>query len=531
MKASATLVSTDIPPSLASHDSVYRVWAPRAQDLALELNGARSPMRREAGGWWSSFEPREHGASYGFLVDGGGPYPDPRSPYQPDGVHGRSEHVDHTQFRWTDQRWQAPPLSSAVIYELHVGTFSDAGTFEGAIAHLADLVDLGITHVELMPIAEFSGRRGWGYDGVDLFAPHHVYGTPDDLKRLVNACHAHGLAVLLDVVYNHFGPSGNYLEKFGPYLTSRYVTPWGDAVNLDGADSDEVRRFVCDNACMWLRDYHVDGLRLDAVHAIIDMSATHLLEQLTIEVEQLAATLGRHLVLVAESDLNDPRLVRSRDGGGYGIHAQWSDDFHHALHAVLTGERSGYYLDFGTVSQLADALTHGFVYRGHHSPYRRRVHGRHDPDLDGRRLIVASQNHDQVGNRARGDRLTHLVTPSELKIAAALLLCSPCIPLLFQGEEWGARTPFCYFTAHEEPDLARQVCEGRRREFGEFGWSAEQIPNPQSPGDIHAEPAQSGRTRVHRPRGDPRLVSPPHCPAPFEPAPWRRQPPQRPCRR
>jgi maltooligosyltrehalose trehalohydrolase len=480
MKSSATLVSTDIPDSLAAEDTIYQVWAPHARELVLELNGSRFPMQRDVRGWWSSTERREHGARYGFLVDGAGPYPDPRSPFQPDGVHGRSAHVEHTKFRWTDERWQAPPLASAVIYELHVGTFSDSGTFAGAIPHLAELADLGITHVELMPVAEFSGSRGWGYDGVDLFAPHHTYGTPDDLKRFVDACHAHGLAVLLDVVYNHFGPCGNYLGKFGPYTTSRYVTPWGGAVNLDGPGSDEVRRFLCDNACMWLRDYHIDGLRLDAVHAMIDMSATHLLEQLVTEVEQLGAMLGRHLVLVAESDLNDPRVTRSREAGGYGIHAQWSDDFHHALHAVLTGERSGYYEDFGALPQLAAAMTHGFVFAGQYSPHRQRAHGRKGEEPDGWKFVVAAQNHDQVGNRARGDRLSHLVSPAELKIAAALLLCSPYVPMLFQGEEWGAGTPFCYFTAHEEPDLARQVCEGRRREFAAFGWRAEQIPDPQS---------------------------------------------------
>jgi maltooligosyltrehalose trehalohydrolase len=458
----------------------YSVWAPTARHVALAVTGETIEMQRHDDGWWQSSRVARHGERYGFIVDGEGPFPDPRAPSQPEGVHALSEYVDHTRFAWTDQRWQAPPLASAVVYEMHVGTFTKPGTFDAAIDCLPHLVTLGITHVEVMPVNEFSGTRGWGYDGVDLFAPHHAYGGPDGFKRFVNACHTNGLAVILDVVYNHLGPAGNYLGKFGPYFTNRYRTPWGDAVNLDDAGSREVRRFFCDNALMWLRDYHIDGLRVDAVHAFVDTSAVHLLEQLSAEVDVLEAAIGRHLVLIAESDLNDPRIVRSRDAFGYGIDAQWSDDFHHALHSVLTGETAGYYQDFGHLSDLATALRHAFVYAGDHSDHRERRHGRPTDDLPGWRFVVAAQNHDQVGNRARGERLTHLVSPGRLKIAAAVLLTAPYVPMLFQGEEWAASTPFQYFTAHEDDALGKAVSEGRRREFAAFGWKPEDVPDPQS---------------------------------------------------
>jgi maltooligosyltrehalose trehalohydrolase len=437
-------------------------------------------MTGDEGGWWTANREMRDGELYGYIVDREGPFPDPRSMFQPSGVHGWSQCVDHTRFDWTDTSWQPPPLAGGILYELHIGTFSEAGTFAGAIAKLPYLVNLGVTHLELMPVCEFSGSRGWGYDGVDLFAPHHVYGRPDDLKQLVDACHRHGLAVILDVVYNHFGPAGNYVGRFGPYFTHRYNTPWGDAVNLDDAGSDEVRRFFCDNAVMWLRDYHFDGLRLDAVHALIDTSACHFLEQLSGEVDVLEAVLRRHLVLVAESDLNDPRVVRAREAGGYGIDAQWSDDFHHALHTVISGERSGYYEDFGGLSHLATALQDGFVYAGAHSPHRRRFHGRQLHDVPGWRLVVAAQNHDQIGNRATGERLGHLVSVKRVKIAAALLLTAPFVPLIFQGEEWGASSPFQYFTAHEDPELGNQVSEGRRKEFAAFGWEPSSVPDPQA---------------------------------------------------
>ena len=459
----------------------YSVWAPSARRVVLCVDSDRRELQRGPHGWWTSSRVPEHGDRYGFVIDGEGPFPDPRSFSQPEGVHKLSEFVDHRRFPWTDLRWQPPPLGSAVIYEMHVGTFTRCGTFASAIERLPDLVDLGITHVEVMPVNEFSGSRGWGYDGVDLFAPHHAYGGPEGLKRFVDAAHSHGLAVILDVVYNHLGPSGNYLSKFGPYFTGRYKTPWGDAVNLDDAHSHEVRRFFCDNAVMWLRDYHIDGLRLDAIHAFVDRSATHFLEQLAFEVDVLEAAVGRHFVLIAESDLNDPRVVRSRDAFGHGMDAQWSDDFHHALHSVLTRERTGYYADFGDLSHLATAIKKSFVYAGALSEHRARPHGRAPRDVPGWRFVVAAQNHDQIGNRAAGERLTHLVSTARLKIGAALLLTSPFVPMLFQGEEWGASTPFQYFTAHEDPALAEQVRDGRRREFATFGWRADEVPDPQSP--------------------------------------------------
>jgi maltooligosyltrehalose trehalohydrolase len=478
--SSPFLVRPAAAPHAPGFGRSYRVWAPRAKRVAVTIDGDRLDMTGRGDGWWTADRQMRDRELYAFLVDGEGPFPDPRSMFQPAGVHGRSQCVDHRLFEWSDAHWQPPPLASGIVYELHIGTFSEAGTFEGAMEKLPYLADLGVTHLELMPVCEFSGPRGWGYDGVDLFAPHHAYGRPDDLKRLVDACHARGLAVILDVVYNHVGPAGNYLGKFGPYFTHRYNTPWGDAVNLDDAGSDEVRRFFCDNALMWLRDYHFDGLRLDAVHALIDTSACHFLEQLSDEVDALEAVVGRHLVLIAESDLNDPRVIRGREAGGYGIDAQWSDDFHHALHALLTGERSGYYEDFGTLAHLATALQEGFVYADAHSPHRQRRHGRRLHGVPGWRLIVAAQNHDQVGNRAAGERLCDLVSIGRLKIAAALLLTSPFVPLLFQGEEWAASSPFQYFTAHEDETLGAQVSEGRRTEFATFGWDASSVPDPQS---------------------------------------------------
>lgn len=458
-----------------------RVWAPKAARVELVINGGHSPMTRDDRGWWSiATDALTPGTDYGFSLDGGEPLPDPRSNFQPDGVHGLSRVVDHGAFRWTDAHWNPPPLSSAIIYELHVGTFTPAGTFDSAIERLQYLADLGVTHVELMPVAEFSGDRGWGYDGVDLYAPHHAYGGPDGLKRLVDACHAKGLAAILDVVYNHFGPSGNYLPRFAPYLTDKYRTPWGDAVNFDDRDSAEVRAFLCGGALMWLRDYHFDGLRLDAIHAIVDTSAVHFLEQLGDAAKDLEADLGRHLALIAESDLNDPRVMRPAAIGGYGMDAQWSDDFHHALHAYLTGERSGYYADFGALADLAKALKKAYVYDGCYSHHRGRRHGRPPTGFSGRHFLGYAQNHDQVGNRANGERGAALMNPARLRIAAALVMCAPFIPMLFQGEEWGASSPFLYFTGHPDAELGRAVSEGRRREFAAFGWNPEDIPDPQA---------------------------------------------------
>ena len=410
----------------------FRVWAPSAKQIQLRIDGDLYGMTPADSGWWrAEIELPKISIDYGFVVDGSDPLPDPRSPWQPSGVHGFSRTLDHSTFSWTDQHWQAKPLSSAIAYELHVGTFTPQGTFIAAIDKLDYLVDLGVTHIELMPAAEFSGTRGWGYDGVDLYAPHHAYGEPDDLKRLVNASHAIGLAVILDVVYNHLGPAGNYLARFGPYFTQRYATPWGQAINFDGPESDEVRRFFCDNALMWLRDYHFDGLRIDAVHAILDTSAMHFLEQLAGEVAELQAQTDRQLTLIAESDLNDPRIIRSREIGGYGIHAQWSDDFHHALHCVLTGERAGYYRDFGSLADLAKALQQVFVYDGRYSAFRRRRHGRPPTGLSGHSFLAYLQTHDQIGNRAKGERSSHLMNDGRLKIAAALVLTAPFVPMAY----------------------------------------------------------------------------------------------------
>ena len=458
------------------------VWAPTSKSVKLQLAGARVALQRRTDGFWELDQPvLPAGTDYQFVLDDGPPLPDPRSPHQPQGVHGPSRIVDHAAFEWTDAGWRAPPLASGLVYELHVGTFSRSGDFDGVRSRLDYLADLGITHVELMPVNEFPGRRGWGYDGVDLFAPHHAYGGPDALKRLVDACHGRGLAVLLDVVYNHLGPDGNYLGQYGPYFTDAYSTPWGPALNLDQAGSDEVRRFICDNALMWLRDYHFDGLRIDAVHAFYDRSAKPLLEQLAEEVEALELQVRRPLVLVAESDLNDPRLIRPRAVGGFGLTAQWSDDFHHALHALVTGEQAGYYEDFGRVYHVARALLNGYVYDGGYSRHRARRHGRPAIGVPRRKLLGYLQTHDQVGNRAQGERMGQLAPASRVMAAAALVLTSPFVPMLFQGEEWNASTPFCYFTDHQDPDLSHAVSVGRRSEFASFGWLPEEVPDPQDP--------------------------------------------------
>jgi maltooligosyltrehalose trehalohydrolase len=460
----------------------FRLWAPHPARVELVVAGERIPMTRKKGDWWAcSVESAGAGTEYAFSLDGGPPRPDPRSPSQPHGVHGPSCLVDHGRFAWTDGGWRGVPLLGSVLYECHIGTFSAEGTFDGACRHLAHLAALGVDAVELLPVAEFPGRWGWGYDGVDLFAPHHGYGGPEGLKRFVDAAHAHCIGVVMDVVYNHLGPAGNYLPDFGPYFSARHQTNWGDAVNFDGPGSDEVRRFVIDNALMWLRDYHCDGLRLDAVHAIVDQSATHILESLVAEVQALAAHLRRPLFVVAETDLNDPRFVRSREASGYGVDAAWADEWHHALHAALTGEKDGYYADFGPLSLVAKALRQAWVYDGTYSPFRGRIHGRDPRGLDGNRFVVFTQNHDQVGNRATGDRLAVLVNSELLRVAAGLLLTSPFVPLLFQGEEWGTATPFQYFTDHEDRQLGRMVSEGRRREFATFGWNAEDVPDPQDP--------------------------------------------------
>ncbi len=455
------------------------VWAPYPQRVEALVDGRRRPLVRTDDGWWGDDQAVPAGTDYGFSLDGGPLLPDPRSPWQPAGVDGPSRTVDHDAFAWTDGTWPGLHLPSAVLYELHVGTFSKEGTFDGVIAHLDHLVDLGVDAIELLPVAEAGGRRGWGYDGVDLFAPHHAYGGPDRLKALVDACHARGLGVILDVVYNHLGPAGNYLGRFGPYFTDRHRTNWGDAVNVDGPDSGEVRAFILDNVVAWLGDHHLDGLRLDAVHAIVDSSALHILEEIADVVERLAAKVGRSLCVIAESDLNDPRFVRPRTAGGYGLDAAWADEFHHAIHAALTGETNGYYEDFGSLAEVGTALRRAWVYAGEYSRHRRRVHGRPPVGLGAGAFVVCIQNHDQVGNRALGERLSQLTTPGRARIAAALLCCAPFVPLLFQGEEWAASTPFQYFTDHGDAELGRAITEGRTKEFSSFGWAPETVPDPQ----------------------------------------------------
>ena len=464
---------------------VFKVWAPIARSVAVKVGEQEYPLAATDGGWWeAAVEAAGPGTDYAFLIDAPGidkkkALPDPRSASQPHGVNGPSRIVDHAAFAWSDDAWQARPLQSAIIYELHIGTFTPEGTCDAAITKLGYLKDLGITHVELLPFAEFPGTNGWGYDGVDLFAPHAAYGGPDGLKRFVDASHAAGLAVIMDVVYNHFGPSGNYVGSFGPYFTDAHKTPWGDAVNLEDAGSYEVRRFFCDNALMWLRDYHIDGLRLDAVHAYMDRSAINFMEQLGTEVRALEASTGRHYAVIAESDLNDPRLITPREAHGYGLDAQWSDDFHHSIFALLADDRSGYYLGYGDFADLGKALTQAFVYDGQYSEFRERVQGRPVHDLPGWRFLGYSQNHDQVGNRAKGERLEHLTDIAHAKIAAALTLTAPFVPMLFQGEEWAASSPFLYFTDHEDQELARLVSEGRKKEFAAFGWDPQDIPDPQ----------------------------------------------------
>jgi maltooligosyltrehalose trehalohydrolase len=469
------------------------VWAPSTGRVELELETGRPgqlssrPLEPGAGGYFHLPEPSlAAGTRYRLRLDGGGGLPDPRSGSQPEGVHGPSVVVDHEAFVWSDAAFTPRSWSDAIVYEIHVGTFTLAGTFRAVLERLDYLVDLGVTHLELMPVAAFPGRHGWGYDGVALFAPHAPYGTPDDLKRLVDGCHARGLSVLLDVVYNHLGPDGNYLGHFGPYFTREYATPWGAAVNLDRRGCDGVRRFFCDNALYWLDCFHFDGLRLDAVHAFLDRSAQSFLEQLAEEVCALERRLGRPKLLIAESDLNDPRLIREREAGGLGLHAQWSDDFHHSLHALLTGECAGYYADFGRLEDLACALRQGFVYAGRYSEYRGRSHGRALSGVPLERLLGYLQNHDQVGNRALGDRIGRSLSIEQLELAAALLLCAPFVPMLFQGEEWNASTPFRYFTDHQDAELAAAVREGRRREFAAQGHVPEAVPDPQAPDSFDA---------------------------------------------
>ncbi|MFJ8042686.1 malto-oligosyltrehalose trehalohydrolase [Kitasatospora sp. NPDC096147] len=481
----------------------YQVWAPAASLVELEVDGTDHPMTPWPGrpGWWRAEAPE---GDYGFRLDGGRALPDPRSPRQPHGPDGLSRPVDHAAFHWSDTPWQGRALPGAVVYELHVGTFTPGGTFASAAERLDHLVELGVDFVELLPVCPFPGRHGWGYDGVSLWAVHEPYGGPEGLKRFVDAAHRKGIGVILDVVHNHLGPSGNYLPAFGPYFTDRHHTPWGAAVNLDAPGSDEVRAFLTGSALAWLRDYRIDGLRLDAVHALADDRAYPFLEELAVEVEKLAAATGRPLFLVAESDLNDPRTTNPRQAGGLGLTAQWSDDFHHALHAALTGESQAYYGDFAAapLAAVAKTLTKGFFHDGSWSSFRERSHGRPFPAAYGHRLLGYTQTHDQIGNRALGDRLSATLSPGRLAAGAALLLTSPFTPMLFMGEEWGAATPWQYFTSHPDPELAEAVRQGRRREFTSHGWAPEAVPDPQAPATVlvstldWTEPAAPGHAQL-----------------------------------
>jgi maltooligosyltrehalose trehalohydrolase len=460
----------------------FSVWAPHRERVRLLIADTAHPMHRDDDGWWHAEVP---GTDYAFLLDDDDtPLPDPRSRWQPEGVHGPSRRYQQDSFAWTDSRWTGRALAGSVLYELHIGTFTPEGTFGAAIERLDHLVELGVDLVEVLPVNAFDGVAGWGYDGVAWGAVHEPYGGPDGFKLFVDACHARGLGVLLDVVYNHLGPSGAYLDRFGPYFAGRTI--WGPTLNLDGPDSDEVRRYVIDNAVGWLRDFHLDGLRLDAVHALTDRRATHILEELASEVDALAAGVRRPLSLIAESDLNDPKLITPREAGGYGLTAQWCDDLHHALHVTLTGETDGYYADFGRPGALADTLRQAYFHAGTWSSFRGRGHGRPvDTRLTpGHRFLIYLQNHDQIGNRATGDRLTASIPADRALCGAAIVFCSPYTPMIFMGEEWAASSPWQFFASFTDPALAESVRRGRREEFSRHGWADSEVPDPLDPATV-----------------------------------------------
>ncbi|OPY78556.1 MAG: Malto-oligosyltrehalose trehalohydrolase [Syntrophorhabdus sp. PtaU1.Bin058] len=469
--------------------SVFTVWAPFAHEVSVKTDdaGARLiPMEKDPKGYWKTFvEDAFPGTLYLYRLNNELDRPDPVSHFQPHGVHGPSRIVDHGSFLWEDAHWKGILLPDYVIYELHVGAFTPEGTFEGIISRLPYLTDLGITAIELMPVAQCPGERNWGYDGTYPFAPQNSYGGPDGLKLLVNACHKAGIAVILDVVYNHLGPEGNYLGDFGPYFTDRYRTPWGDAINFDGPYSDEVRHYFISNALHWISRYHIDALRIDAIHGIFDFSARHFLQELAESVHVLSQELGRNVYVITESDLNDARVIEPHKNGGYGINALWNDDFHHALHTLITGESDGYYRDFGKLSHLVKAYREGFVYSGEYSVYRKRRHGNSSRRRPAEQFIVFSQNHDQVGNRRHGDRLSPKHSQERLKLAAAAVILSPFLPLLFMGEEYGETAPFNYFIHHSDAALIEAVKKGRSEEFSSFGWDGP-MADPQAEGTFLA---------------------------------------------
>jgi len=476
----------------------FSVWAPAAKrvDVVLLAGGERrvEPLAVDSNELWSGeVEGCGPGTDYFYLLDGKRERPDPVSRLQAQGVHGPSRVVDPADFGWTDAGWGGAATSDLTLYELHVGAFTQEGTFEAVAEKLDYLATLGITAIELMPVATFPGQRNWGYDGVHPYAPHAAYGGPRGLRRLVDAAHQRGLAVFLDVVYNHLGPEGNYLAEYGPYFTDRYGTPWGLAINFDGPGSDQVRRYFIDNALYWITEYHIDGLRLDAVQTIFDFSARHFLAELAESTHRQGEALGRSVLMIAESDLNDPRLVRPRKAGGYDLNGMWNDDFHHAVHAALTGERDGYYVDYGSRAHIIKTFRERFVLDGRYSEFRRRRHGAPAADVPADRFVVFIQNHDQVGNRARGERLAALVSFAERKLAAALLLLSPYVPLLFMGEEYGETAPFQYFVDHGDPQLIEAVRRGRRQEFERFDWEGD-IPDPAAEETFARSRLQLGRS-------------------------------------
>ncbi len=484
--------------SISDEGIQFRVWAPNVSTLSLVIpeDAERVPMQREAKGYFTTFvEGLKPGTRYFYLLNAGLQRPDPVSRSQPEGVHGPSEAIDPNDFGWGDRDWNGIPLNEMILYEIHTGTFTREGTFEAIIPFLDYLKnELGVTAVELMPVAQFPGERNWGYDGVYLYAPQSSYGGPSALKKLVDACHRKNLAVILDVVYNHVGSEGNYLADYGPYFTDRYKTPWGSAVNYDGPYSDEVRRFIIDNALYWVTEYHLDGLRIDAIHGIFDFSAHHILLEMREEVRRQAVESGRHIVVIAESDLNDVRIIDPPRRGGYGLEAQWNDDFHHSLHTLLTKERTGYYQDFGGMNRMVKAFREGFVYTGQYSSFRKRRHGSSSKHLPPTKFVIFSQNHDQVGNRNMGDRLSTLVPFEALKLAAGVVLLSANIPLLFMGEEYGEESPFQYFVSHSDRELIDAVRKGRAEEFAAFEWK-DRLPDPQDEATFLRSKIQLDRRR------------------------------------
>ena len=459
---------------------LFRVYAPDARNVDVELLGAggfRSLAKSDQGYWEAVLEGVHPGERYRYRLDGRSPRPDPASGFQPDGVHGPSQVWDHAAFRWTDSAWQGIALDEFILYEIHPGTFTPEGTLAEVASKLPHLKALGVNAIEIMPVNQFPGARNWGYDGAYPFAVQNSYGGPDSFKQLVDACHAHGVAVILDVVYNHLGPEGTYLQEFGPYFTDHYRTPWGRAVNFDGAGSDQVRDYFIENALYWLREYHVDGLRLDAVHQMYDMSARHFLAELEERVTEFSARHGRQRHLIAESDLNDPGILTGRDGGGYGMQAQWLDDFQHCVDALLRGEESGYRRDFGAPDQFVKANREGFVYAGEYCPSRGRRFGSSSALRPPGQFIAFIQNHDQVGNRPLGERFNAIVDPESYKLAAGAMFVSPYIPLLFMGEEYAETNPFLFFSDYEERALADAVRDGRKREFA-FLHMGSDVPDP-----------------------------------------------------